>query len=154
MSVFLLLSSLQGLVTSRIFFSHLIYFSLSQYRFNVKKKKKPLTVYGQSISITSLLLYSNTITLLLFTFTFNFHLLHTITHIYHQSTHLLQKQASSIWFVALLSYKTIIVIVIIITEKPLEKEESSSSSSSSSSVIPCLGTPSPEVSTSRIHAPF
>ena len=35
MSIFLLLSSLQGLATSGIFFSYLIYFSLSQYPFNV-----------------------------------------------------------------------------------------------------------------------
>ena len=47
MSIFLLLSSLRGLVTSGIFFIYLIYFSLSQYPFNgerererEKKKKK------------------------------------------------------------------------------------------------------------------
>ena len=38
MSIFLLLSSLQGLATGGIFLFYLIYFSLSWYRFNVKKK--------------------------------------------------------------------------------------------------------------------
>ena len=56
MSIFLLLSYLQGLVTGGTFFVCLIYFYLSQYPFNVKKQKKtcPLGLAWLSLTWKSL----------------------------------------------------------------------------------------------------